>query len=169
MKIFKRSAFIAVALIMSMALLSACSEKPKKENQATNATTAAKSASSTDLNKAKVFTDISITPKSFKLKQDDTFKEKGKTLTVVAMHIENKTKDDFGIGAGDFYLLLGKEKITTHGYYDSFGDVIKSNKALDGNAYFAIPDVKGEYTLVYHPVNGPKTPKLEWSIGAPTK
>ncbi|EMG27670.1 lipoprotein [Listeria fleischmannii 1991] len=169
MKIFKRSAFIVTTLIMSMALLTACSETPKKENQAANGTTAAKSTSSTDLNKAKVFTDISITPKSFKLKQDDTFKEKGKTLTVVAMHIENKTKSDFGIGAGDFYLLLGKEKIASHGYYDSFGDVIKPSKTLDGNAYFAIPDVKGDYKLVYHPVNGPKTPMLEWSIGSPTK
>lgn len=58
----------------------------------------------TELNKKRVITDIEMTPKSFKYKQDDTFQEKGKKLTVIKMHIANKTKAGFGVGAGDFYI-----------------------------------------------------------------
>ncbi|KGL37370.1 DUF4352 domain-containing protein [Listeria sp. SHR_NRA_18] len=124
----------------------------------------------TDLDKKKVIADIEMTPKKFTYKQDDTFNEKGKELTVIPMHIANKTKSEFGIGAGDFHLeTTDGKKIQTFGYHDSFGDVIPAGKALDGNAYFAIPKNGKDYTLVYHPANAAKEQTLKWEIGAPKK
>ncbi|MBC2323797.1 DUF4352 domain-containing protein [Listeria booriae] len=124
----------------------------------------------TDLGKKKVMADIEMTPKNFTYKQDDTFNEKGKELTVIPMHIANKTKSEFGVGAGDFHLETADgKKIDTFGYHDSFGDVIPAGKALDGNAYFAIPKNGKNYTLVYHPTNAAKERTLKWTIGSPKK
>ncbi|MBC2177758.1 DUF4352 domain-containing protein [Listeria booriae] len=124
----------------------------------------------TDLGKKKVIANIEMTPKTFMYQQDDTFTEKGKKLTVIQMHISNKTKTVFGVGAGDFHLeSKDGKKIETFGYDDSFGDIIPAGKKLDGNAYFAIPKGSKDYTLVYHPANAAKEQTLKWIIGAPKK
>ncbi|WP_430535046.1 DUF4352 domain-containing protein [Listeria rocourtiae] len=156
---------IAVATIFALAITAiGCSAPKANNNQQTT------KQLQTELGKKRVIADIEMTPKSFEYKQDDTFQEKGKKLTVINMHIANKTKAGFGVGAGDFHLeSKDRKKMETFGYADSFGDVIPAGKILDGNAYFAIPKEDKNYVLVYHPANSAKEQTLKWIIGAPKK
>ncbi|MBC1795786.1 DUF4352 domain-containing protein [Listeria booriae] len=160
-----QKAIIATATVLTLATTAVGCSSPKADDS--NKTT---QQTQTDIGKKKVIADIEMTPKNFTYKQDDTFNEKGKELTVIPMHIANKTKSEFGVGAGDFHLETADgKKIDTFGYHDSFGDVIPAGKTLDGNAYFAIPKNGKDYTLVYHPAKAASEQTLKWTIGSPKK
>ncbi|MBC1435743.1 DUF4352 domain-containing protein [Listeria rocourtiae] len=155
---------IATATILTLSTTMAGCSAPKEDSLKQT------QQAQTDIAKKKVITDIEMTPKKFTYKQDDSFHEKGKELTVIPMHIVNKTKSEFGVGAGDFHLeTKDGKKIETFGYHDSFGDIVSAGKTLDGNAYFAIPKDGKDYTLVYHPTNAAKEQTLKWTIGLPKK
>ncbi|MBA3925827.1 DUF4352 domain-containing protein [Listeria rustica] len=156
---------VAAATVLTLGTTMAGCSAPKEDE-----TPKQTQQTQTDIGKKKVITDIEMTPKNFTHKQDDTFNEKGKELTVIPMHIANKTKSEFGVGAGDFHLEAADgKKIETFGYHDSFGDIIPAGKILDGNVYFSIPKNGKDYTLVYHPANAAKERTLKWTIGAPKK
>ncbi len=180
MKKFLKSLFTTMIVAMLAITVVGCSSTNNSSDVSNSKTSDAKTTSTSkkttekstsELNKTKIMQDIEMTPKTFAYKQDDTFNEKGKKLTVIEMNIKNKTSMSFGVGAGDFYLQTKSgDKIKTYGYHDSFGEMIEAGKELTGNAYFAIPENQTDnYTLVYSPINNENNVKIEWKLGSVSK
>ncbi|WP_163655323.1 DUF4352 domain-containing protein [Listeria sp. PSOL-1] len=146
--------FMLLAAIM---LVTACGQNEKADKK------------TTETNHTKSVNGVEMKVEKLKLTEDGATKNH---LLQIAMKFKNNNKTNFGIGAGDFKLkdADGKElKLKTEA--PNFGDEIKSDKELTGNAYFIVPKTIKTAKLIYQPVTTVKSKKKEtevsWNLTLP--
>lgn len=123
----------------------------------------------TEINQVKTINNIEMKITGDKIVKDDTLKT-DQELLEVSFDIKNKSKSDYGVGSGDFY-VKDKEgkKYLMYGNEDNFGAVIKTKEELKGKGYYAIPKGAKDLVVVYDKaVDHSKSEKtIEWNVGTP--
>lgn len=125
----------------------------------------------TEINQVREIQNVNMKVTGVKIIKDDNISDNEK-LIQVKFDIQNNNKEEFGIGAGDFYIKDKDEKhYENYGREDSFGDVIATKESLKGNGYYTVPKEAKDLVVIYNPVMGKvkDQKKIKWDIGNPTK
>ncbi|MEG2753941.1 MAG: DUF4352 domain-containing protein [Carnobacterium sp.] len=134
---------IMILLVISIALIgSGCSKKNEKDDRNENRQT-----------------------EHFNIKVEKVLSEpafKDNQLVTIDFSVENIGKENFAIGASDFYLKDSKGKeYKINGNHPNFGDDVPVKKTLKGQGFYQLPEKYTSFTVVYKPF---KVVESEWFI-----
>ncbi|WP_317914169.1 DUF4352 domain-containing protein [Carnobacterium maltaromaticum] len=101
----------------------------------------------------------------FKIKVEEVVSEpafKDNQLVTIDFNVENIGKENFAIGASDFYLKDSKGKeYKINGNHPNFGDDVPVKKTLKGQGFYQLPEKDTSFTVVYRPF---EVVESEWFI-----
>lgn len=88
-------------------------------------------------------------------------------IVQISLEIKNDGKEEFGIGAGDFYIKDDTgNKYTMYSHEDNFGGVIPIGEKIQGNGYYKVPKNAKGLKLIYSPVikENQNNQIIEWKL-----